>query len=184
MPLLMQVYTSPDYRSPLDLNAKVQSDKRIYAEVRRPPPSSSPAFSSILTHKVGTGTLGTKPDDAHFTSVCAIFVVDENQPAVCRLCLVQISGHTFGSMALTIKVISCFLHSKGSCPVVKELPFMTEACSLNSCPNSTRLSFSLDHIQELTSTTWDVECSVNLCFNKVRRWVFCLFLSFFFVCFF
>ncbi len=34
MPLLMQLYTSPDYRSPLDPNAKVQSDKRIYAEVR------------------------------------------------------------------------------------------------------------------------------------------------------
>lgn len=34
MPLIMQLYTSPDYRSPLDLNAKVQSDKRIYAEVR------------------------------------------------------------------------------------------------------------------------------------------------------
>lgn len=34
MPLLMQLYTSPDYRSPLDPNTKVQSDKRIYAEVR------------------------------------------------------------------------------------------------------------------------------------------------------
>lgn len=33
MPLLMQLYNSPDYRSPLDPNAKVQSDKRIYAEV-------------------------------------------------------------------------------------------------------------------------------------------------------
>lgn len=106
-------------------------------------------------------------------------MVNENPPAVCRLCLVQISGHTLGNIALTIKVISCVVHSKGSCPVVKELPFMTEACSPNSCPNSTRLSFSLDHIQEVTSTTWDVECSVNLCFNEVRRWVF----VYLFVCF-
>lgn len=34
MPLVMQLFTSPDFRLPLDLNAKVQSDKRIYAEVR------------------------------------------------------------------------------------------------------------------------------------------------------
>lgn len=39
MPLLMQLYTSPDYRSPLDPNTKVQSDKRIYAEVRNHSPS-------------------------------------------------------------------------------------------------------------------------------------------------
>ncbi|XP_023139547.2 endoglin [Amphiprion ocellaris] len=109
MPLLMQLYTSPDYRSPLDPNTKVQSDKRIYAEI---------------------------------------------------------SGHTLGGIVLTIKVISCFVRSKGSCPVVKELPFISEACSLNSCPNSTRLSFSLDQLQELTSTTWDLECSVKLCYSE------------------
>lgn len=33
MPLLMKLYTSPDYRFLLDPNTKVQSDKRIYAEV-------------------------------------------------------------------------------------------------------------------------------------------------------
>ncbi|KAM6901410.1 endoglin [Lycodopsis pacificus] len=107
MPLLMQLYTSPDYGSPLDPTTKVQSDKRIYAEI---------------------------------------------------------SGHTFGTIVLTIKVISCFVHSMGSCPVLKELPFMPEACSLNSCPNSTRLSFSLDQLQELT--TWDLECAVKLCHNE------------------
>lgn len=109
MPLLMQLYTSPDFRSPLDPNTKVQSDKRIYAEI---------------------------------------------------------SGHTIGDIVLTIKVISCFVRSKGSCPIVKELPFMPEACSLSSCPNSTRLSFSLDQLQELTSTTWDLECSVKLCYSE------------------
>ncbi|XP_040013296.1 endoglin isoform X2 [Xiphias gladius] len=109
MPLLMQLYTSPDYRSPLDPNTKVQSDKRIYAEI---------------------------------------------------------SGHTLGDIVLTIKVISCFVRSKGSCPVVKELPFILEACSSNSCSNSTRLSFSLDQLQELTTTTWDLECSVKLCYSE------------------
>ncbi|XP_044029207.1 endoglin isoform X2 [Siniperca chuatsi] len=109
MPLFMQLYTSPDYRSPLDPNTKVQSNKRIYAEI---------------------------------------------------------SGHTFGDIVLTIKVISCFVRTKGSCPVVKELPFMPEACSLNSCPNSTRLSFSLDQVQEVTSTTWDLECAVKLCYSE------------------
>ncbi|XP_075956162.1 endoglin [Anarhichas minor] len=107
MPLLMQLYTSPDYRSPLDPTTKVQSDKRIYAEI---------------------------------------------------------SVHTFGNIVLTIKVISCFMRSMGSCPVLKELPFMPEACSLNSCPSSTRLSFSLDQLQELT--TWDLECAVELCHSE------------------
>lgn len=83
------------------------------------------------------------------------------------LCFLQISGHTIGNIVLTIKVISCTVHSKGSCPVVKELPFIPETCSLNSCPNSTRLSFSLDQIQELTSTTWDLECSVKFCYSEV-----------------
>ncbi|KAM6975878.1 endoglin [Tautogolabrus adspersus] len=109
MPLMMQLYASPDYRSPLDPNTKVQSDKRIYAEI---------------------------------------------------------SGHTFGDIVLTIKVISCFVRSKGQCPVKKELPFIPETCSLGSCPNSTRLSFSLDQLQELESTTWDLECSVKLCHSE------------------
>ncbi|XP_069566873.1 endoglin [Brachyistius frenatus] len=109
MPLLMQLYTSPDYISPLDPNTKVQSDKRIYAEI---------------------------------------------------------SGHTLGGFVLTIKVIRCFVQSKGSCPVEKPLNFITESCSFDSCPNSTRLSFSLDQLQELTSTTWDLECVVELCSSK------------------
>ncbi|XP_056259399.1 endoglin [Seriola aureovittata] len=109
MPLLMQLYTSHDYVSPLDPNTRVQSDKRIYAEI---------------------------------------------------------SGHTLGDIILTIKVIGCIVRSKGSCPVVKDLPFIPEACSPNSCPNSTRLSFSLDQLQELTSTTWDLECTVKLCSSE------------------
>ncbi|XP_029371984.1 endoglin [Echeneis naucrates] len=106
MPLLMQLYPSNDYLYPLDPNTKIQSDKRIYAEI---------------------------------------------------------SWHILGDIMLTIKVISCIVRSKDSCPVVKELPFIPEACSLNSCPNSTRLSFSLDQLQDLTSTTWDLECSVKVC---------------------
>ncbi|CAJ1070640.1 endoglin isoform X2 [Xyrichtys novacula] len=109
MPLMMQLYTSPDYRQPLDPNSKVQSDKRIYAEI---------------------------------------------------------SGNTIGHIVLTIKVIRCFVRSKGSCPVIKELPFIPETCSLDSCPNSTRLSFSLDQLQELETTTWDLECSVKFCYNE------------------
>ncbi|XP_049593971.1 endoglin isoform X3 [Syngnathus scovelli] len=110
MPLLMQFYTAPDYRSPLDPNTKVQCDKKIYAEI---------------------------------------------------------SGHTLGNIVLTIKVMSCYVRSKGSsCPVVQELRFIPELCSSNLCPNSTRLSFSLDNLQELSSTTWDLECSVKLCYSE------------------
>ncbi|KAG7237344.1 hypothetical protein INR49_032467, partial [Caranx melampygus] len=106
--IFMQLYASPDYRSPLDPNTKVPRDKRIYAEI-----------SAVI----------------------------------------------YGDMVWTIKVISCAVRSKGLFPVVKGLPFIPEACSLNSCPNSTRLSFSLDHLQELTSTTWEVECAVKMCYN-------------------
>lgn len=109
MPLTMQLYNSADYRSPLDPNAKVQSNRRIYAEI---------------------------------------------------------TGRTLGDIVLTIKVIQCFLRSKGVCPVVKELPFIPESCPGNSCANRTRLSFSLDQLQELTSTTWDLECSVKLCYSE------------------
>ncbi|KAM4635417.1 endoglin [Polymixia lowei] len=109
MPLLMQLYTSPDYRLPLDPNTKVQSDKRIYAEI---------------------------------------------------------SGNALGGIVLTINVISCFVRSKGSCPVEKEMPFISETCSPKVCLNSTRVSFFLDQLQELASTTWDLECSVNLCHNE------------------
>lgn len=50
MPLMMQLYTSPDYRSPLDPSAKVQSDRRIYAEVRQTVSQSlSRSLSQLLT---------------------------------------------------------------------------------------------------------------------------------------
>lgn len=42
-PLRMQLYTSPDFHAPLDPNAKVQCDKRIYAEVK-----ACPVFSLYL----------------------------------------------------------------------------------------------------------------------------------------
>ncbi|XP_075899675.1 endoglin [Nelusetta ayraudi] len=109
MPLMMQLYTSPDYRSLLDSNFKVQSDRRIYAEISH---------------------------------------------AAC------------GDVTLTLKVMGCTVHSKGSCSEAKELPIMMEACSLAACPNSTRLSFSLDQLQELTSTSGDLECSVSVCFKE------------------
>ncbi|KAM9438527.1 endoglin-like isoform 1-T1 [Salvelinus alpinus] len=109
MPLIMQLYTSPDYRSPLDLNAKVQSDKRIYAEI---------------------------------------------------------SGRMLGEIVLTIKVINCSVHSKGSCPVVRDMPFRSEMCFSTMCPNSARVSFSLELLQDLASTSWDLECSVKLCFRE------------------
>uniref|UniRef100_A0A3Q3KBG3 TGFBR3/Endoglin-like N-terminal domain-containing protein n=1 Tax=Monopterus albus TaxID=43700 RepID=A0A3Q3KBG3_MONAL len=122
MPLSIHLYTSPDYRSPLDPHTKVQSDKRIYAEI---------------------------------------------------------SGHTLGAMVLTIEVNKCVLRPKDSCPVLIELPYIQEACSSNSCPSSTRLSFSLDQLQELTSTKWDLECSVKFCYNKVGVHHVCKFIFIF-----
>ncbi|XP_047228895.1 endoglin [Girardinichthys multiradiatus] len=109
MPLTMELYTSPDYHLPLDPETRLQTNKRIYAEI---------------------------------------------------------SGNTLGGMVLTLKVINCIVCSKASCSIRKELPFMLEACSVDSCQNSARLSFSLDQLQETTSTMWDLECSVNLCHSE------------------
>ncbi|XP_017263422.1 endoglin [Kryptolebias marmoratus] len=78
----------------------------------------------------------------------------------------EISGRTLGGMVLTVKVIRCLVSTKGSRSVEKELPFIPERCSVESCHNSTRLSFSLDHLQEQTSTKWVLECSVKLCHGK------------------
>ncbi|XP_034048011.1 endoglin [Thalassophryne amazonica] len=108
-PLSMQLYTTPDYCFPLDPTTKVESDKRIYAEI---------------------------------------------------------SVQTFGDSVFTIKVMSCVVRSNSSCPVGKELHFIPEMCSKKVCPNSTRLSFSLDQLQELKSTTWDLECSVKVCYSE------------------
>lgn len=83
------------------------------------------------------------------------------------VCLLKISGNILGNLVLTIKVVSCVVRSNSTCPVAKELPFRTEACSSSSCPNSARLSFSLDQLQELTSTTWGLECSVQVCYSEV-----------------
>ncbi|KAG7276656.1 hypothetical protein CRUP_023222 [Coryphaenoides rupestris] len=105
----MQLFTAPDYRFPLEPSTKVQSDKRVYAEI---------------------------------------------------------SVNALGSIQLAIRVASCTVRSQGACPVVREMPFMPEECPSRLCPNSTRLSFSLDHLQELASTTWDLECSVKLCYSQ------------------
>uniref|UniRef100_A0A3Q0SKT3 TGFBR3/Endoglin-like N-terminal domain-containing protein n=1 Tax=Amphilophus citrinellus TaxID=61819 RepID=A0A3Q0SKT3_AMPCI len=103
IPMVIRLYTSADYRSPLDPNAKVQTDKRIYAEI---------------------------------------------------------SAQTIGGLVVTMKVNSCVLQSRGSYPLKKKLPFISVDCPLNSCPNRARFSFSLEQFQELTSTTWEIECDL------------------------
>ncbi|KAJ8346871.1 hypothetical protein SKAU_G00282720 [Synaphobranchus kaupii] len=107
--LRMQLYTSPDYRIPLDPTSKVQSNRRIYAEI---------------------------------------------------------SSKTFGGTDLTTRVKNCSVHSKGPCRLVQDMPFLMEGCSSKVCPSSTRLSFSFQHLQELTATSWDFECAVKLCSNQ------------------
>ncbi|XP_028830663.1 endoglin isoform X1 [Denticeps clupeoides] len=105
-PMQMQLYTSPEFRSPLDTSAKILSNKRIYA---------------------------------------------------------QISAEFLGDIRITIKVMSCMVNSKGSCPVMREMPFRLEPCISTICPRSTRLSFSLEHLQDLAITSWELNCSVQMC---------------------
>ncbi|RXN11058.1 transforming growth factor beta receptor type 3-like protein [Labeo rohita] len=95
-----------DYGSPLDPSSKVQSDKRVYAEI---------------------------------------------------------SSESFGGVSLTIRVISCLVRSV---PVVRDMPFKEEVCYIDDCPK--RLSFSFEMLQDLPSNSWDLECAVKLCHDRVK----------------
>lgn len=97
----MELFSSPDYRLPLDPSSKVQSDKRVYAEI---------------------------------------------------------SSESYGEISLSIKVSSCWVRSM---PVVRKMPFKEEACYIEDCPK--RLSFSFEMLQDLPSSSWDLECAVKLC---------------------
>lgn len=84
------------------------------------------------------------------------------------LCFLQITGQTLGSLVMTLKVINCMLKSRGVYSLKKKLPFLSEDCTSKSCPNRVRFSFSLEQLQDLTSTTWDIECDVEFCYTGVR----------------
>uniref|UniRef100_A0A671RH24 Uncharacterized LOC107704777 n=1 Tax=Sinocyclocheilus anshuiensis TaxID=1608454 RepID=A0A671RH24_9TELE len=106
VPLQMQLFSSPDYRLPLDPSSKVQSDKRVYAEI---------------------------------------------------------SSESYGEFSLSIKVSSCWVRSM---PVVRKMPFKEEACYIEDCPK--RLSFSFEMLQDLPSSSWDLECAVKLCYDSKK----------------
>ncbi|XP_043095469.1 endoglin [Puntigrus tetrazona] len=104
--LQMQLFSSPDYRLPLDPSSKVQSDKRVYAEI---------------------------------------------------------STESYGEISLSIKISSCKVRSM---QVVMQMPFKEEgACYIKDCPK--RLSFSFEMLQDLPSSSWELECAVQLCHGKM-----------------
>lgn len=81
----------------------------------------------------------------------------------CILSLHQISSESFGGVSLTIRVISCLVRSV---PVVRDMPFKEEVCYIDDCPK--RLSFSFEMLQDLPSNSWDLECAVKLCHDRVK----------------
>ncbi|XP_059404966.1 endoglin-like [Carassius carassius] len=99
VPLQMQLFSSPDYRLPLDPSSRDQSDKGFYAEI---------------------------------------------------------SIESLGEIFPIIKVSSCWVRSM---PVVRKISFEEEACNIKNCPK--RLSFKM--LQDLPSSSWDLECAVKLC---------------------
>ncbi|KAL4609431.1 hypothetical protein GN956_G23558 [Arapaima gigas] len=108
MPLVMQLYTSPDYRNPVEPTSQVHSDKRIYAEI----------FNNLK------------------------------------------------ELILSVTVSNCSVKSRTKCGVERNLAFTTEHCSKVDCPSSTRVSFSLQQLQDLSSTSWTLECFIKLCAPK------------------
>nr|XP_055056256.1 endoglin [Misgurnus anguillicaudatus] len=99
----MQLFSSPDYRSPLDPSSKVQSDKILYAEI-------------------------------------------------------QISSQILGPLSFTIRVSKCWARSVS---MVRNMPFKEETCHGKACPK--RLSFSLEDLQDLPSSSWDIACAARAC---------------------
>ncbi|XP_051545448.1 endoglin-like isoform X2 [Myxocyprinus asiaticus] len=105
VPIQMQLFLSPDYKSPLDPSSKVYSDKMVYAEI---------------------------------------------------------SYQTYGGIYFSIKVISCRVRSMA---LERNMPFKVETCVKKDCPK--RLSFSFELLQELPSTSWELECAVQLCYDGI-----------------
>ncbi|KAG9354530.1 hypothetical protein JZ751_001240 [Albula glossodonta] len=66
---------------------------------------------------------------------------------------------------LTPKVDSCQLHSQSSCPVTRplDLPIRTEHCFSSSCVISFSLPVIHSQAQNMPSTSWVLNCSVDFC---------------------
>ncbi|XP_052411639.1 endoglin [Carassius gibelio] len=103
VPLQMQLFSSPDYRLPLDPSSRDQSDKGFYAEIS-----------------------------------------------------IESLGEEMFGIFSSIKVSSCRVRSM---PVVTKISFEEEPCNIKNCPK--RLSFKM--LQDLPSSSWDLECAVKLC---------------------
>ncbi|XP_036383054.1 endoglin-like isoform X2 [Megalops cyprinoides] len=98
----LQLFDSPDYKTPLDPSVKIQTDRRIYA---------------------------------------------------------KISSLTDGSDSMKLKVSGCSVTSRASAAVRHELPLLSECCSQASCT----LSLTLQHIQDLPSGSWSLQCHIRVC---------------------
>ncbi|XP_042579009.1 endoglin [Cyprinus carpio] len=109
VPIQMQLFSSPDYRLPLDPSSKVQSDKRVY---------------------------------------------------------VEITSESCGKIFSSINVRSCYVRPM---QMVRKMQFEVEANNIRECPK--RLSFSLEMLQDLPSSSWELECTVKLCDHSNR---FCI----------
>lgn len=79
------------------------------------------------------------------------------------LFLNQISSQTLGEISFSIKVSRCWVRSV---PLVRNMPFKEDTCFLPDCPK--RLSFSLELLQDVPSSSWDLECAVTLCHDLVK----------------
>lgn len=79
------------------------------------------------------------------------------------LFLNQISSQMLGEISFSIKVSRCWVRSV---PLVRNMPFKEDTCFLPDCPK--RLSFSLELLQDVPSSSWDLECAVTLCHDLVK----------------
>ncbi|KAG7480465.1 hypothetical protein MATL_G00056310 [Megalops atlanticus] len=71
----------------------------------------------------------------------------------------KISSLTDGSDSMKLKVSGCSLTSRPAAAVTHELPLLSECCSQASCT----LSLTLQHIQDLPSGSWNLQCHVRVC---------------------
>lgn len=74
------------------------------------------------------------------------------------LSLYQITSESCGKIFSSINVRSCYVRPM---QMVRKMQFEVEANNIRECPK--RLSFSLEMLQDLPSSSWELECTVKLC---------------------
>ncbi|XP_063066593.1 endoglin isoform X2 [Engraulis encrasicolus] len=75
----------------------------------------------------------------------------------------EIVGEMAGGVHIPSRVTECALHSRDVPGLSRELPFRPEPCPPAGCLHRTRISFSLEPVHDLASSSWELDCDIHFC---------------------